>query len=85
MGDSEKNSLTAAGDPDDCVDRQRPDRVKLAWGACGNSPCRCRSRQDARLESVRAQDAFERSGIYQALPRDHVFHSVDEAVRKLGK
>jgi len=39
----------------------------------------------ARLESVRAQDAFERFGIYQALPRDHVFHSVDEAVRKLGK
>ena len=39
----------------------------------------------ARLESVRAQEAFERFGIYQALPRDHVFHSVDEAVRKLGK
>ena len=38
----------------------------------------------ARLESVRAQDAFERFAIYQALPRDHVFHSVDEAVRKLG-
>src|ERR1700742_347699 len=38
----------------------------------------------ARLESVRAQDAFERFGIYEALPRDHVFHSVDEAVRKLG-
>ena len=38
----------------------------------------------ARLESVRAQEAFERFEIYQALPRDHVFHSVDEAVRKLG-
>jgi sulfate permease, SulP family len=38
----------------------------------------------ARLESVRAQDAFERFAIYEALPRDHVFHSVDEAVRKLG-
>jgi MFS superfamily sulfate permease-like transporter len=38
----------------------------------------------ARLESVRAQDAFERFGIYETLPRDHVFHSVDEAVRKLG-
>ena len=38
----------------------------------------------ARLESVRAQDAFERFGIYEALPRDHVFHSVDEAVRKLA-
>jgi sulfate permease, SulP family len=34
---------------------------------------------------VRAQDAFERFGLYEALPRDHVFHSVDEAVRKLGK
>jgi MFS superfamily sulfate permease-like transporter len=39
----------------------------------------------ARLESVRAQEAFERFAIYDALPRDHVFHSVDEAVRKLGK
>ena len=38
----------------------------------------------ARLESVRAQEAFERFGIYETLPRDHVFHSVDEAVRKLG-
>jgi SulP family sulfate permease len=38
----------------------------------------------ARLESVRAQEAFERFAIYDALPRDHVFHSVDEAVRKLG-
>ncbi len=38
----------------------------------------------ARLELVRAQDAFERFGIYEILPRDHVFHSVDEAVRKLG-
>lgn len=38
----------------------------------------------ARLESVRAQEAFERFAIYDTLPRDHVFHSVDEAVRKLG-
>jgi MFS superfamily sulfate permease-like transporter len=38
----------------------------------------------ARLESMRAQDAFERFGIYETLPRDHVFHSVEEAVRKLG-
>jgi len=38
----------------------------------------------ARLESVRAQDAFERFAIYDVLPRDHVFHSVDEAVRKLA-
>jgi MFS superfamily sulfate permease-like transporter len=39
----------------------------------------------ARLESMRAQDAFERFAIYEVLPRDHVFHSVDEAVRKFGK
>jgi MFS superfamily sulfate permease-like transporter len=38
----------------------------------------------ARLESVRAQAAFERFHLYDALPRDHVFHSVDEAVRTLG-
>jgi sulfate permease, SulP family len=38
----------------------------------------------ARLESVRAQAAFERFGLYEVLPRDHVFHSVDEAVRRLG-
>lgn len=39
----------------------------------------------ARLESVRAQDAFERFRLFEALPREHVFHSVDEAVRKLAK
>ena len=39
----------------------------------------------ARLESVRAQDAFERFKLFDALPREHVFHSVDEAVRKLAK
>jgi MFS superfamily sulfate permease-like transporter len=39
----------------------------------------------ARLESVRAQNAFERFELYDALPRDHVFHSVDEAVRALAK
>jgi len=38
----------------------------------------------ARLESLRAQDAFERFGLYDVLPRDHVFHSVDEAVRALA-
>jgi len=37
----------------------------------------------ARLESVRAQDAFERFELYRALPKDRVFHSVDEAVRAL--
>ena len=39
----------------------------------------------ARLESTRAQDAFARFGLYDVLPKDHIFHSVDEAVRKLGK
>jgi MFS superfamily sulfate permease-like transporter len=39
----------------------------------------------ARLESVRAQEAFERFHLYEALPKDHVFHSVEEAVRTLGK
>jgi MFS superfamily sulfate permease-like transporter len=39
----------------------------------------------ARLESVRAQAAFERFELFTALPRDHVFHSVDEAVRKLAR
>ena len=39
----------------------------------------------ARLESTRAQDAFERFRIYDALPREHVFRSVEEAVRKLAK
>ncbi|WLA67495.1 SulP family inorganic anion transporter [Bradyrhizobium diazoefficiens] len=39
----------------------------------------------ARLESVRAQNAFERFRLFDALPREHVFHSVDEAVRKLAK
>jgi SulP family sulfate permease len=38
----------------------------------------------ARLESTRAQQAFERFGIYDVLPKDHIFHSVDQAVRKLA-
>jgi len=38
----------------------------------------------ARLESVRAQDAFERFGIHDVLPRERIFHSVDEAVRALA-
>lgn len=37
----------------------------------------------ARLESVRAQDAFERFRLYDELPRERVFHSVDEAVQAL--
>ena len=38
----------------------------------------------ARLESLRAQAAFERFGIHDVLPRERVFHSVDEAVRTLA-
>ncbi|MBR0751460.1 SulP family inorganic anion transporter [Bradyrhizobium jicamae] len=38
----------------------------------------------ARLESTRAQEAFERFNLYAVLPKDHVFHSVDEAVRALA-
>ena len=37
----------------------------------------------ARLESLRAQEAFKRFGLYEVLPRDHVFHSVDLALQKL--
>jgi SulP family sulfate permease len=39
----------------------------------------------ARLESVRAGEAFERLGITDAVHRDHFFHSVDEAIRVLAK
>jgi MFS superfamily sulfate permease-like transporter len=39
----------------------------------------------ARLESTRAQQAFERFKIHDVLPKDHIFFSVDEAVRKLAK
>ncbi|MGH6847153.1 MAG: SulP family inorganic anion transporter [Methylocella sp.] len=39
----------------------------------------------ARLESVRAEEAFERLGITNAVHRDHFFHSVDEAIRVLAK
>jgi MFS superfamily sulfate permease-like transporter len=35
----------------------------------------------ARLESVRAEEAFERFGITEAVHHDHFFHSVDEAIR----
>jgi SulP family sulfate permease len=38
----------------------------------------------ARLESVRAQDALQRFGIMAALGEDRIFHSVDEAIRKLA-
>ena len=39
----------------------------------------------ARLESTRAQDALARFKLYDVLPRDHIFHSVDEAVRTLAR
>lgn len=38
----------------------------------------------ARLESTRAQEAFERFKLYDILPRDHIFRSVEEAVRTLA-
>ena len=38
----------------------------------------------ARLESTRAQEAFGRFGLYEVLPKDHVFRSVDEAIRALA-
>ena len=38
----------------------------------------------ARLESVRAQTALSRFGILAELGPDHLFHSVDEAVRALS-
>jgi MFS superfamily sulfate permease-like transporter len=38
----------------------------------------------ARLESLRAQDAFERFGLFDVLPRDRLFRSVEEAVRALA-
>jgi len=38
----------------------------------------------ARLESVRAQAAFDRFGVTALIGRDHIFRSVEEAVRALG-
>jgi SulP family sulfate permease len=35
----------------------------------------------ARLESARAQDTLERSGIMPLLAADRLFHSVEEAIR----
>jgi SulP family sulfate permease len=37
----------------------------------------------ARLESIRAQDAIERFGIKELLAADHLFQSVEEAIRAL--
>jgi MFS superfamily sulfate permease-like transporter len=38
----------------------------------------------ARLESIRAQGAFEGFGLVELLGADHIFHSVEEAIRTLG-
>ncbi len=38
----------------------------------------------ARLESIRAREAFERFKLYDALPREYIFISVDAAVRALA-
>jgi MFS superfamily sulfate permease-like transporter len=38
----------------------------------------------ARLESVRAQDALVRYGIDELLGADHIFRSVEDAIRTLG-
>ena len=38
----------------------------------------------ARLESVRAQQSFVRLGLEKLVGADHLFHSVEEAVRALG-
>ncbi|MDR3511540.1 MAG: SulP family inorganic anion transporter [Caulobacteraceae bacterium] len=39
----------------------------------------------ARLESVRAQAAFDRFGLTDRLGRDHLFRSVEEAIRVLAR
>jgi sulfate permease, SulP family len=39
----------------------------------------------ARLESLRAQAALQRFGLADILGRDHIFHSVDEAIRNLSR
>lgn len=38
----------------------------------------------ARLESVRAQASFARQGLTRLIGEDHVFHSVEEAIKALG-
>jgi len=38
----------------------------------------------ARLESIRAQEAFQSFGLVELLGADHIFHSVEEAIRGLG-
>ncbi|HYA71901.1 MAG TPA: SulP family inorganic anion transporter [Roseiarcus sp.] len=53
----------------DVVQRLRADGVDVAF---------------ARLESVRAQQSFTRQGLEALVGRDHLFHSVEEAVRALA-
>jgi hypothetical protein len=38
----------------------------------------------ARLESLRAQQAFEKFGVLPLLGQQRLFHSVDDAVRSLN-
>ena len=38
----------------------------------------------ARLESVRAQAAFDRFGLTDLLGEDHLFHSVEQAIHALA-
>jgi SulP family sulfate permease len=52
----------------DVVQRLRADGVDVAF---------------ARLESLRAQQSFARQGLEALVGRDHLFHSVEEAVRAL--
>jgi len=53
----------------DVVERLRADGVDVAF---------------ARLESVRAQQSFARQGLTTLVGPDHLFHSVEEAVRALA-
>ncbi|HLH97477.1 MAG TPA: SulP family inorganic anion transporter [Xanthobacteraceae bacterium] len=39
----------------------------------------------ARLESLRAQESFDAFGLTQLLGADHIFRSVEEAVREIGR
>jgi MFS superfamily sulfate permease-like transporter len=39
----------------------------------------------ARLESIRAQESFQSFGLVELLGADHIFHSVEEATRALGR
>jgi MFS superfamily sulfate permease-like transporter len=62
--------FTAAGVLTDMIDKARGRGIEFAV---------------ARLESVRAQAAFDRFGITQRLGQDHLFHSVEQAIQTLTK